>query len=114
MMPGQDRDVDAARADPLDEREVVGGAEEHLGDRELRAGPGLGDQHVGVGVERGSADGWPSGNAATPMRKSPRRAGQLDQLAGVVRPPSVGVHSARGPLARVAAQRQHVRTPAAA
>ena len=49
---GQDRHVDAAGADPLDQREVVRGPEEHLGDRELRAGAGLGDQHVGVVVER--------------------------------------------------------------
>ncbi len=52
MMPGQDRQVDAAGADPLDQREVVGRPEEHLGDGELRAGPGLRDQHVGVVVER--------------------------------------------------------------
>ena len=82
MMPGRIGMSHAERADPLDEAEVVGRPEEHLGDRELRAGLGLGHQHPGVGVLRGSADGWPSGKAATPMLKPPSsRASSTSSLA---------------------------------
>ena len=52
MMPGQDRDVDAVGAHPLDQLEVVLRPEEQLGDRELRAGARLGDQHLRVVLER--------------------------------------------------------------
>jgi hypothetical protein len=49
--PREDRDRDARRASALDEAEVVRGAEEHLGDRELRAGVLLGLEHLHVRVE---------------------------------------------------------------
>src|SRR3712207_7886701 len=40
------------RSDPLHEPEVVRRTEEHLRHRELRAGPGLLDQHVSIVVQR--------------------------------------------------------------
>ena len=57
---------------PLDEADVVGRPEDHLGDRELGAGVVLGHQHARRPCSRSAASTWPSGKAATPMRKSPR------------------------------------------
>src|SRR3712207_9514012 len=48
---GDDRDVAAAGADPVAQTQVVLGAEEHLGDREIGACPALGHEHLDVAVE---------------------------------------------------------------
>ena len=96
---------------PLDQAGVVGGPEEHLGDRELRAGVGLGHQHArrrgrGLGAPR-----WPSGNAATPIRK-PRPGGPARpaprRRSGR---PSVGVHGVPGPSGGSPRSASTLRTP---
>ena len=65
---------------PLDQGEVVVGPEEQLGDREVRAGLGLGDQHARVGLAR------LGGRVALGERRhadaeAAQPADQLDQLA---------------------------------
>ena len=57
----EDRDVTAERPHPLDQLGVVGGPEEQLGDREVRAGLGLRDQHPRIGVLGGRSAGGPPG-----------------------------------------------------
>ena len=52
---GQDRGVAAGRGHPVAQPQVVVGVEEHLGDREVGAGPALADEVVGVGVDVGRA-----------------------------------------------------------
>ena len=106
MMPGRIGIVDADRRGPLDELEVVGHPEHHVGDRELRTGAPAWPAAPRRRGRATSEDGWPPGNAATPTENRP--AGELDQLAGVGEP-ALG----RGPLRprallRVAAQREHV------
>ena len=84
MMPGMIGMSTPTRAHALDQPEVVGGAEEHLGDRELRARVVLGLQHR---ARRASSDsarrGGPRGTPRRRREKSPRGLDQRDQLGGV-------------------------------
>ena len=103
-----DREVDAGGAGALDEAEVVGGAQHHLGDGELGAGVVLGLQHLRVLVEgRGVAVALGEGGDAdgeVARRPSGRPPGRRRSR----RRPAVGTHAVPGPPGRVAAQRQHV------
>ena len=87
--------------------EVVGGAEEHLGHRELRPGVGLGDQHVGVRVPRARSR-VALGERRHTDPEVAARARQLDQLDRVGEP-AVGRRPLRPrSVAGVAAQQHHV------
>ena len=94
--PGDDRDVHAERGDPVDEPEVVLGPEEQLGDREVRAGPGLLGEHPGVAVER-LRRGVPLGERRHPDAEVAERLDQLDQLHGVAQ--ALGVRRCTAPRA---------------
>ena len=71
MIPGMIGMSTPSAASPVDEAEVVLGPEEQLGDREVRARPWPWRPAPGRRASSDSADGWPSGKAATPTQKSP-------------------------------------------
>jgi len=52
---GDDRHVAALRRDPVAQAQVILGVEEHLGDREIRASPALGQEVAHVRVQVGRA-----------------------------------------------------------
>ena len=72
MMPGRIGMSQPSAVDAVDQPEVVVGAEEHLGDRVVRAGRGLRREHPGVGLEVGSPPGACPGTP--PRRRRSRRA----------------------------------------
>ncbi len=105
--PGQDRHGHARGVGPLEQPEVVGLPEEHLGDRELGTGVLLGPQHPDVVVEPGRLP-VTLGERRDAHAERAEGADQSDQLAGVGEP-ALG----RGPrrartTGRVAAEHQHV------
>ena len=107
--PGDDRELDAGAAGPLDQPEVVRGAQHHLGHRELGPGVLLGLQHAATSVVERRRVAVPLGEGRDPDRELVAgRADQRDQLRGVV-DAAVGRHPRRArAVGRVAAQRQHV------
>ena len=108
--PRQHGDVNAPGRHPIDQREVVVGGEEHLGDRELRTRPRLGHEHLGVVVEgrRGGVAVGEGGHADPEVAGS----GELDELRGVLETARGRRPLRAGATPGVAAQRHDVAHPA--
>ena len=94
--PGHDRGVTAGRGHPVTQPQIVLGVEEHLGDREVGAGPALADEVGGVGRPCRASAGCLYGNAATPTLKSPDSLTSRTRSSAYSTPSGCRTHSPIG------------------